>query len=146
MMENNFSMHTERVKKMNKKELETLTARLLSVKGFDVETNVWVRGKFKRHYEIDIYAEKPKWLGLRRGYSMIVECKAAKEKIESDIVRKYALIFEDISRRIRIDRFLVVTNSTFTDEAKRYADSMNISLMDCHELTKQLMEYRLLGG
>jgi len=127
---------------LKENDLERLTALMLGRQGYDVERNVWIRGKSDERYDIDIYAEKQKWLGIVRGYSLIAEIKNSEIGIDSII--SYKLIFEDISSRLKMNQCMMVTNKSFTSEARKYAEDFEINILDREELTKKLEENGLI--
>lgn len=130
--------------KLTEPELVTVVATLLRKMGYDVERDRWVMGSSGTRYEVDIYAEKQKLLGLRRGYSMLVECKIGSSDITVEALRRLHFIFEDINSRITIDKLQVVTNSSFTHEAKEYAALAKIELVDGELLRKRLEEHEIM--
>lgn len=127
---------------LKENDLERLTALLLERQGYDVERNVWIRGKSDERYKIDIYAEKQKWLGIVRGNSLIAEIKNCDMGL--DAIMSYRIICEDISSRLKMDQYMMVTNKFFTPEARKYAEKFEIKILDREELTKKLEETGLI--
>ncbi len=127
---------------LKENDLERLTALMLGRQGYHVERNVWIRGKSNERYEIDIYAEKQKWLGITRGYSLVAEIKNS--EIDIDLIISHKLIFDDISSRLKINQYMIVTNKSFTPEARKYAEDFEIKILGREELIKQLKETGLV--
>ncbi|GAH48686.1 unnamed protein product, partial [marine sediment metagenome] len=108
-------LKSSNIEGLEENSLERVIAVMLERQGYDVERNVWIRGKSDERYDIDIYAEKTKWLGITRGYSLIAEIKNC--DISLDVIMSYRIICEDISSRLKMDRYMMVTNKSFSSEA-----------------------------
>ena len=127
---------------LKENDLGHLTALMLEKQGYRIERNVWIRGKSNKRYEVDIYAEKQKWLGIARGYSLIVRIKNS--EIDIDSIRSYKFICDDISSRLKMNQYMMITSKSFTAKAKKYAEDFRIKILDGEELAKQLKEAGLM--
>ncbi len=100
-------------------EFERFVARLLEEHGFRVATNCTVEGRCVEH-EIDVIAEKD-------GKSYLVECKFHNIPVYTglkEVMYTHAR-FLDIGK---FDGVWLVTNTKFSEDAKKYADCQNIRL------------------
>jgi len=61
-----------------------------------------------------------------------------------DAIMSYRIICEDISSRLKMDRYMMITNKSFSIEAKEYAEEFEIKILDREELTKELKENGLV--
>lgn len=136
-----FQLHnvSDYVSNLIEDDLELVVASLLRSSGFDVERQVSIKGESGTRHEVDIYAEKGKLLSLFGGHSLIAEVKVGTVPRET-LEGQYA-VFEDISKRNKMDRLMVVTNDKFADDALQYADSKGISLLDRKALSNLLLLY-----
>lgn len=82
---------------------------------------------------VDVEAEKG-------GYKEIIQAKCYSEnnKIGSQLVREYATLYQQIPTANEV---IIVTSSSFTKEAKRLADDLNVKIIDGNQLIKQIQEY-----
>ncbi|AKG91629.1 Restriction endonuclease/ATP cone domain [Geoglobus ahangari] len=100
-------------------EFEKFVARLLEEYGFRTRTNVIVEGECVEH-EIDVIAEKD-------GKSYLIECKFHSFPAYTglkEVMYTYAR-FLDVGR---FDAVWLITNTKFSDEAKRYGECRGVRL------------------
>ena len=100
-------------------EFERFVARLLEEYGFRVTTNRMIKGKCVEH-EIDVIAEKD-------GKAYLVECKFHNIPVYTglkEVMYTYAR-FLDIGK---FDGVWLVTNTRFSEDAKKYAKCRQIKL------------------
>ncbi len=110
---------------------EQFIGRLLRAKGYYVSTNRIIRGKCVSH-EIDV-------LGRKDRKHFIFECKfhnraGYKSDVQTVLYMKaryddIRLRWERLERRKDLHKVWVVTNTSFTSEARRYATCAGIGLM-----------------
>ncbi|MBD1396406.1 restriction endonuclease [Pontibacter sp. JH31] len=111
---------------------EKFVAELLKAQGYATEIGVMVDGHCVRH-EIDVIAAKD-------GHRSMIECKyhnLHRNKSDVKIPMYIQSRFKDVEKvwpsekefEIRFHEVWLVTNTRFTDDAKRYAACMNMRLI-----------------
>ena len=112
------------MRRLEKNRLVDFVAKIMEKSGFKVHKYF----KTSKHL-VDIYGIIPTVLG---DIGVVVACKNYEErwKVGLDVLKE----MEMVSKTLQASKVIVVTTSTFSDNALSYADGRNISLIDKDEL------------
>lgn len=113
-----------KVRKLEKNRLVDFVAKIMEKSGFQVHKYF----KTSKHL-VDIYGVLPTSLG---DIGVVVACKNYEErwKVGLDVLKE----MEMVAKTLQASKVVVVTTSTFSDNALSYADGRNINLIDKDEL------------
>lgn len=111
---------------MEKNRLVDFVAKIMEKSGFKVQ-------KYYKttKYVVDIYGVLPTVLG---DISVVVSCKNYEErwKVGLDIIKE----MEMVAKTLNASKVVIITTSTFSDNALRYAQGRNVKLIDNNELMR----------
>jgi restriction endonuclease Mrr len=112
------------VRKLEKNRLVDFVAKIMEKSGFKVHKYF----KTSKHL-VDIYGVLPTVLG---DIGVVVTCKNYEEKwkVGLDVLKE----MEMVAKTLQASKVIVVTTSTFSDNALSYANGRNISLIDKDDL------------
>lgn len=112
--------------KLEKNRLVDFVAKIMEKSGFKVQ-------KYYKttKYVVDIYGVLPTVLG---DIGIVVSCKNYEErwKVGLDVIKE----MEMVAKTLNASKVVIVTTSTFSDNATRYAQGRNVELIDKDELMK----------
>ena len=119
-----MNISNSRVRKLEKNRLVDFVAKIMEKSGFKVQKYF----KTSKHL-VDIYGVLPTVLG---DIGVVVACKNYEErwKVGLDVLKE----MEMVAKTLQASKVIVVTTSTFSDNALSYANGRNISLIDKDEL------------
>lgn len=114
------------MRKLEKNRLVDFVAKIMEKSGFKVHKYF----KTSKHL-VDIYGVLPTVLG---DIGVVVSCKNYEErwKVGLDVLKE----MEMVAKTLQASKVVVVTTSTFSDNALSYANGRNINLIDKDELMK----------
>lgn len=119
-----LNISNSRVRKLEKNRLVDFVAKIMEKSGFKVHKYF----KTSKHL-VDIYGVLPTVLG---DIGVVVTCKNYEEKwkVGLDVLKE----MEMVAKTLQASKVIVVTTSTFSDNALSYANGRNISLIDKDDL------------
>ena len=119
-----MNISNSRVRKLEKNRLVDFVAKIMEKSGFKVHKYF----KTSKHL-VDIYGVLPTVLG---DISVVVACKNYEErwKVGLDVLKE----MEMVAKTLQASKVIVITTSTFSDNALSYANGRNIALIDKDEL------------
>jgi hypothetical protein len=121
---------------VEKPQLVNFIAKIMEDSGFKVYKN------FKTTKQIvDIYAVLPTSMG---DFGVVVACKNYEKEFEvgTDILRE----MEEVSNILKASKITVVTSSSFSPQAIKYAERNNIKLVDRNKLITLAQKYSKKEG
>lgn len=113
-------------------KLENFIERILQAQGYTTKCRVRLQGKSGATGEIDIVAEK---MYKGRELKIAIECKNYVKPVPSKDVRT----FVDKIRDFEFRQGLFVTNSTFSEEARKIAEFNGIVMWDLDKLKEKVV-------
>ncbi len=119
-----MNISDSRVRKLEKNRLIDFVAKIMEKSGFKVHKYF----KTSKHL-VDIYGVLPTVLG---DIGVVVACKNYEErwKVGLDVLKE----MEMVAKTLQASKVIVITTSTFSDNALSYANGRNITLIDKDEL------------
>ena len=119
-----MNISNSRVRKLEKNRLVDFVAKIMEKSGFKVHKYF----KTSKHL-VDIYGVLPTVLG---DIGVVVACKNYEErwKVGLDVLKE----MEMVAKTLQASKVIVITTSTFSDNALSYANGRNITLIDKDEL------------
>lgn len=114
------------------KRFEQAVAELYRKKGYEVRTNVLLKGRRSGVlHEVDVYAER----GRER---VAVECKYRElpKKVDKSEVAEFLIKLDDLEMK-----GYLVTNSKLDESARKLAKSYDVKLLEGSSLTKEFREH-----
>lgn len=119
-----MNISNSRVRKLEKNRLVDFVAKIMEKSGFKVHKYF----KTSKHL-VDIYGVLPTVLG---DIGVVVACKNYEErwKVGLDVLKE----MEMVAKTLQASKVIVITTSTFSDNALGYANGRNITLIDKDEL------------
>jgi len=114
------------VRKLEKNRLVDFVAKIMEKSGFKVQ-------KYYKttKYVVDIYGVLPTVLG---DIGIVVACKNYEErwKVGLDVIKE----MEMVAKTLNASKVVIITTSTFSDNAVGYAQGRNVELIDKDELMR----------
>ena len=119
-----MNISNSRVRKLEKNRLVDFVAKIMEKSGFKVHKYF----KTSKHL-VDIYGVLPTVLG---DIGVVVACKNYEERwrVGLDVLKE----MEMVAKTLQASKVIVITTSTFSDNALSYANGRNITLIDKDEL------------
>jgi hypothetical protein len=126
-----ISTPVERTHQQKGAQLEQRVAELMVANGYSTRTNVFLDGRSGMRHEIDVLGEKTDGLTTSR---VAVECKAWEQRIEKEVVFKFAGVLEDLGIREGI----IVALGDYSSGAEIAARERGVILWDSDVLQQRL--------